>query len=116
MSASHWKTYALNSLGINGLRQSLGIQLREPEVFSEFKPNFKAAEIAWLATGTHMDGRDSVEFNGIHEDFLSARMSTPGAHGWKFGAAMRKIMMNLAFDLVRCLHVFYFSGLLIRIS
>lgn len=101
MASNNWKRYdMLTPLGFYGTRKNFGIELREPDVFSQLKMKFKAAELAYLVAGTHSNKMSEKMPSGLWKGFEESRNESRGPDGWKFGLDVKNGLLALTFDLV----------------
>ncbi|KAF8142394.1 hypothetical protein K438DRAFT_1878106 [Mycena galopus ATCC 62051] len=94
----------LNPIGLFDLRRLEGTLPDHPGMFVQYRRKFDAADIAWLVTGCHTDGRHNPATNQFFPEFHELPDSLPtGDLGSTARKALRTKVLDLLFDCATAL-------------
>ncbi|KAF7371509.1 hypothetical protein MVEN_00005700 [Mycena venus] len=94
----------LNPIGLFDLRRLQGTLPHHSGIFSTYRRNFDASDIAWLVHGCHTDGRHNPGANQFFPEFHELRDSLPiGDLGSGPRKALRTKVLELLFDCATAL-------------
>ncbi|KIL54460.1 hypothetical protein M378DRAFT_182432 [Amanita muscaria Koide BX008] len=96
-NVSQWTDLQFNPVGLHQLRENMHVS---PQVFDQFMSRFKAAELAWFASGTSCDNKHFEDMHSLHPMFFSSRQPTvnqPPAQSER--RVIRQNLVNLLFDV-----------------
>jgi hypothetical protein len=74
-----WSALKLNPVGLYALRRWQGIYPLWDHFYSANQHRFRAADLAWLASGTHNDGRHLHSIHSFHPSQIELTNETSSA-------------------------------------
>ena len=96
-----WQDLKFNPLGLYNLHRRMGILNHQQAVFTQFKSNFLASDIAWFAAGTSDDNSHYWQPDSFHPLFQKSREGLPvGKAGDVLRANLCSNIRHLLFDMV----------------
>ena len=91
---ANWLNLQFSPTGLQQLRGLMGVP---DNVVTRFDARFKAAELAWLATGLAHDNTHLDQTHGLHPLFHSSRQPFSSANDRR---NLRQALLDILFDIV----------------